>query len=117
MARRKTNHTIVCGLGDMGMQIVQNLRAAHHRVVAVDLLGDSPNAATCENSGVPGASGRRQESSGAARRGHPPCARRPSSRTGSDSENMDIALQIKAIYDRPAYRKPGANSGAGPAAQ
>ena len=53
MARRKTNHTVVCGIGDVGMQIVQNLRAAHHRVVAVDLLGDSPNAATCENSGVP----------------------------------------------------------------
>ena len=30
MARRKSNHSIVCGIGDVGMQIVQNLRAAHH---------------------------------------------------------------------------------------
>src|SRR5208282_3135487 len=53
MARRKSNHSIVCGIGDVGMQIVQNLRAAHHSIVAVDLLGDSPNAATCEKAGVP----------------------------------------------------------------
>src|SRR5208282_2843013 len=26
MARRKSNHSIVCGIGDVGMQIVQNLR-------------------------------------------------------------------------------------------
>ncbi|MGA2568942.1 MAG: NAD-binding protein [Terracidiphilus sp.] len=106
MARRKTNHTIVCGLGDVGMQIVENLRAAHHRVVAVDLLGDSPNAATCENSGVPVLQGDAKNpqvllAAGIRR------AQTAVIATGSDSENMDIALQIKAIYARPAYLKPG----------
>ncbi|MGO8756549.1 MAG: potassium channel family protein [Terracidiphilus sp.] len=104
MARRKTNHVIVCGLGDVGMQIVENLRAAHNHVVAIDLQGDSPHAATCENSGVPVLQGdaknpqvllaaglRRAEAAVVA--------------TGSDSENMDIALQIKAFYSRPAYLK------------
>ena len=106
MARRKTNHTVVCGIGDVGMQIVQNLRAAHHRVVAVDLLGDSPNAATCENSGVPVLQGDAKNpqvllAAGIRR------ARTAVVTTGSDSENVDIALQIKAVYDRPAYLKPG----------
>jgi hypothetical protein len=106
MARRKTNHTIVCGLGDVGMQIVQNLRTAHDRVVAIDLLGDSPNAATCENSGVPVLQGDAKNpqvllAAGIRR------AQTAVIATGSDSENMDIALQIKAIYSRPAYLKPG----------
>ena len=105
MARRKTNHTVVCGIGDVGMQIVQNLRAAHHRVVAVDLLGDSPNAATCENSGVPVLQGDAKNpqvllAAGIRR------ARTAVVTTGSDSENVDIALQIKAVYERPAYLKP-----------
>lgn len=106
MARRKTNHTVVCGLGDVGMQIVQNLRAAHQHVAAVDLLGDSPNAATCENSGVPVLQGDAKNpqvllAAGIRR------ARTAIVTTGSDSENIDIALQIKAIYDRPAYINPG----------
>ncbi len=106
MARRKTNHTIVCGLGDVGMQIVQNLRAAHDRVVAIDLLDDSPNAATCENSGVPVLQGDAKNpqvllAAGIRR------AQAAVIATGSDSENIDIALQIKAIYSRPAYLKPG----------
>lgn len=106
MARRKSNHTIVCGLGDVGMQIVQNLRAAHDRVVAIDLIGDSPNAATCENSGVPVLQGDAKNPQVLLAAG----IRRAQSAviaTGSDSENMDIALQIKAIYARPAYLKPG----------
>ncbi len=106
MARRKTNHTVVCGIGDVGMQIVQNLRAAHRRVVAVDLEGDSANAATCEKSGVPVLQGDAKNpqvllAAGIRR------AQTAIVTTGSDSENMDIALQIKAIHARPAYLKPG----------
>src|SRR5580658_2512017 len=52
MARHKARHTIVCGIGDIGLQVVENLREAGHRVVVVDLVGDSPGAATCENSRV-----------------------------------------------------------------
>ena len=66
MALRKTNHTIVCGIGDVGMQVIQNLRSAGHHVVAVDLVTDSPGAATCENSGVPVVQGDAEESSSAA---------------------------------------------------
>ncbi|MEI9969946.1 MAG: NAD-binding protein [Terracidiphilus sp.] len=74
MARRKSNHSIVCGIGDVGMQIVQNLRAAHHLIVAIDLQGDSPNAATCEKAGVPVLQGDAKSPSRSARRGNPPRA-------------------------------------------
>ncbi len=106
MARRKTNHSVVCGLGDVGMQIVQNLRAAHHRIVAVDLLSDSPYAATCEKAGVP-------VLQGDAKNPHVLLAagiRRAQTAivcTGSDSENMDIALEIDAIHSQPAHLKSG----------
>ncbi|MGO9324372.1 MAG: NAD-binding protein [Terracidiphilus sp.] len=106
MARRKSDHSIVCGIGDVGMQIVQNLRAAHHSIVAVDLVGDSPYAATCEKAGVP-------VLQGDAKNPHVLLAagiRRAQTAivcTGSDSENMDIALQIDAIHTQPRYLKTG----------
>jgi hypothetical protein len=106
MARRKSDHSIVCGIGDVGMQIVQNLRAAHHSIVAVDLLSDSPHAATCEKAGVP-------VLQGDAKNPHVLLAagiRRAQTAivcTGSDSENMDIALQIDAIRAQPRYLKSG----------
>lgn len=107
MARRKSNHSIVCGIGDVGMQIVQNLRAARHLIVAIDLQGDSPNAATCEKAGVP-------VLQGDAKSPHVLLAagiRRAQTAivcTGSDSENMDIALQINAIHSEPPIRRAGA---------
>ncbi|MGA9062817.1 MAG: NAD(P)-binding protein [Terracidiphilus sp.] len=106
LVRSKTSHTVVCGIGDVGMQIVQNLRAAHHRVVAVDLKGDSPNAATCEQSGVPVLQGDAKNTHVLLAAGirH---AQTAIVCTGSDSENIDIALQVKAIYARPSYLKPG----------
>jgi hypothetical protein len=97
MARHKVRHTIVCGLGDVGLQVVQNLRSAHQRVVAVDLLGDSPGAATCENSGVPVVQGDAKNPQVLVAAGirH---AQTAVVCTGSDSENIAIAMQIKAAH-------------------
>jgi uncharacterized UPF0146 family protein len=97
LARHKTNHTIVCGIGDVGMQVVQNLRSAGHHVVAIDLMSESPGAATCENSGVPVVQGDAKNPQVLLASGirH---AQTVVVTTGSDSENMDIALQIKAIH-------------------
>lgn len=106
MARRRTGHTIVCGIGEAGMQIVQNLRAAGHGVVAIDLRDDSPGAATCEKSGVPVLQGDARNpqvllAAGIRR------ARNAVVNTGSDSENIDIALQIKSLCERNSRFKPG----------
>jgi len=104
MARRKTDHSIVCGIGDVGMQIVQNLHADGHDVVAVDLEGESASAATCEKSGVPVLQGDAKNPQVLLAAG----IRRAQNAivcTGSDSENIDIALQIKSIDSHPAHLK------------
>ena len=103
-ARHTINHTIVCGVGDVGMQVIQNLRGAGNHVVAIDLLSDSPNAATCEKSKVPVLQGDAKNpqvliASGVRR------AETVVVCTGSDAENMDIALQIKSLLSQQTYRK------------
>ena len=47
-ARRLRNHTIVCGLGDTGAQIVESFRDAGRQVVVIALNADTPYAANCE---------------------------------------------------------------------
>src|SRR5258708_25470241 len=52
-ARKSRNHTIVCGLGETGRCVVDNLRGRGERVVAIDLDSETPNAQSCEHAGVP----------------------------------------------------------------
>jgi hypothetical protein len=96
MARRRSGHAIVCGTGDVGMQVIQNLRAAGAEVIAVDLIDDSPAAATCEKNGVPLLRGDAKNHhvllAAGLRRAYTAVLT-----TASDSENLDIAMQIKAI--------------------
>ncbi len=104
MVRRKFNHTVVCGIGDVGMQVIQNLGGAGQYIVAVDLQDDSPNAATCEKSGVPVLQGDAKNPQVLIAAG----IRRAQTAivcTGSDSENMDIALQIKEVFELPGHLK------------
>ncbi len=96
LARRKSNHTVVCGIGDVGMQVIQNLRTSGQHVVAVDLKDNSSGAATCEKSGVPLVQGDAKNpevllAAGIRR------AQTAVITTGSDGENLDIALQINSM--------------------
>jgi hypothetical protein len=104
LARHKIHHTIVCGIGDVGMQVVQNLRAAHHHVVAIDLENESPNAATCEKSSVPVLQGdaKNPQVLLAAGLEH---ADTVIVCTGSDTENMDVALRVKSIFAERFHRR------------
>jgi hypothetical protein len=102
MARHKARHTVVCGLGAIGLQVVENLRGAGQRVVGVDLVADSPGAATCESSGVPVVQGDAKSAHVLLAAG----IRHALSAvvcTGSDSENIAIGMQIKSLRtERPA---------------
>jgi hypothetical protein len=96
MARGKRKHTIVCGIGEIGMQIIQNLRSDHHGIVAIDLDVDSSNAVSCERSGIPVLKGDAKipnvlRAAGITR------ARRVVLCTGVDAENVDIALRIQEL--------------------
>ncbi len=51
-ARRLKNHTIVCGLGDTGRQIVESFRDQHMPVVVIALNVSTPDATACERRGV-----------------------------------------------------------------
>jgi voltage-gated potassium channel Kch len=96
LARRKTGHAIVCGIGDVGMQVIQNLRADGMEVIAIDLVDHSPGAATCEKNGVPLMHGDAKDPqvllAAGLRQAYTAILT-----TGSDSENLDIAMKIKGL--------------------
>lgn len=94
LAQRKREHTIVCGLGDMGMQVIQSLKDLGQDAVAIDVKGDSPHVLTCERQGVPFLKGDAKSVpilrlAGIAR------AQTIVLCTGDDAENVEIALRIK----------------------
>jgi hypothetical protein len=107
MARRKKQHTIVCGLGDSGMQVVSNMQATGQEVVVVDRLDNTVNAAACDQQGIPVVKGDAGNAevltlAGALR------AQTIIVCTGNDADNMDVALSIKDLVSR----RPRSGSGA-----
>src|ERR1700743_3346738 len=96
MARRMKSHTIVCGLGETGMQVVRNLLAARKHVVVIDRAGDTVNATVCEQQGVPVIKGDATNSDTLALAGvlH---AQTVVICTGDDVSNMDVALDIREL--------------------
>jgi voltage-gated potassium channel Kch len=52
LVRRLHGHMIVCGLGDTGLNIAQQLAAAGKRVVAISLDNQDANALACERRGI-----------------------------------------------------------------
>src|SRR5579872_5655493 len=100
LARRQASHTIVCGLGDTGRQIVENLLADRQRVVAVTLDDTEANAVACERLGVAVLKGDATQISmlrlaGLLR------ADTVVITCGSDTTNIEIALRIKSALDSP----------------
>lgn len=52
MVRRMRGHMIVCGLGDTGLNIAQQLAHAGYKVVAISLDNQDANALACERRGI-----------------------------------------------------------------
>src|SRR5262249_30325100 len=100
LARRQASHTIVCGLGDTGRQIVENLCAARERVVAVTLDDTEPNAVACERLGVAVLKGDASQI-GMLRLAGLLRADTVVITCGSDTINIEIALRIKSAFDTP----------------
>lgn len=100
LARRQSSHTIVCGLGDTGRQIVENLRADRGHVVAVTLDDTDPNAVACERLGVAVLKGDATQI-GMLRLAGLLRADTVVITCGSDTTNIEIALRIKALLDTP----------------
>jgi hypothetical protein len=105
LARRMKNHTIVCGLGETGMQFVRNMRAAGEKIVVIDHADEATgHAADCDRQGIPLIKGDATSPDTLSLAGvlH---ARTIVVCTGDDVSNMDVALQIKELASK--RRQPG----------
>ena len=99
---KKRRHTVVCGLGETGMQIVRNMQASGLDVVVIDRIDDTVNAATCDREGIPVIKGDAT---------NPDVLRSAGTQNaktivvcmGDDTSNMDVALKIKdLVHDNAA---------------
>jgi len=98
LARRARGHTIVCGLGDTGRQVVEGLRNDKQRVVAITLDSDGPNALAAEARGVAVLKGDGVQPNMLKLAGleH---ARALVIATGSDGTNIEIGLRAREFRD------------------
>src|ERR1700677_2391252 len=98
LARKSRDHTIVCGLGETGRTVVENLRGAGEQVVAIEVEGDQPNVRSCEQAGVPVITGDATAATTLALAGLSR-ARAVVMTTGNDTVNFEIALRAKHMRD------------------
>jgi len=97
LARRMKNHTIVCGVGETGMQFVRNMRSAGEKIVVIDRADDATgNGADCGRQGIPLIRGDATKADTLSLAGALQ-ARTIVVCTGDDVSNMDVALQIKEL--------------------
>ena len=104
-ASHQADHVIVCGIGEIGLQIVENLRGDGENVVAIDLDDGSANALTAERLGATVLKGDATHLSVLNSAGllgakiAVICA-------GQDADNVDIALRIKATTEKHVRDTP-----------
>jgi voltage-gated potassium channel Kch len=103
MVRSLRRHTIVCGLGETGLEAVRQLANAGGKLVAVCLDPSEPGARLCERLGVTVVPGDATLPKTLAAAGifH---ARAVVMCTGSDARNMEICLTVDAM---PRGHQPG----------
>jgi hypothetical protein len=100
---RMRGHTLVCGLGETGIEAIRQLAEKRAKVVALCLDPAEWGARICENLGVPVINGdatqpRTLAATGMSR------ARAVVVCTGSDARNMEICLAIDAARRQSRHR-------------
>jgi hypothetical protein len=98
-ARRKRNHTIVCGLGQTGSSIVNGFCDEGLEVVAITLDPTSPEALSCERRGVPVLGGNATQVNLLKLAGveH---AKSIVIACASDSKNVEIGMRARTILEQ-----------------
>ena len=98
-AQRLSGHTIVCGLGDTGRQIVESFRDDGRQVVVIALNADTPHAAACERRQVAVLEGDAAQYSmlklAGLKRAHSLIVA-----CGSDGDNLEIAMRARDALGR-----------------
>ena len=105
-ARRRRNHTIVCGLGDMGTRLASSLAAEGEAVVAIESEPAAPGIAAVQQHKIPVVPGDATDLAllKAVRLDR---AKRLIAVCGSDGVNIDVAAaarQLPRAGHRPALR-------------
>ena len=93
-ARRLRDHTIVCGLGSTGRQVVDSFSDAGRQVVVVTLNADTPDAAACERRNIAVLQGSATQASMLKQAGlkH---ANSVVVTCGSDGANLEISMRVR----------------------
>lgn len=105
-AQRWKDHTVVCGLGDCGMQVVHNALRRGEKVVAIERMADGPHAVAGLREGVPVVIGD-AKSLPALRFAGVDGASTVVICTGDDAENLDIALRLEQFLGERQERRTG----------
>ena len=103
LAQRLKDHTIVCGLGETGRQIVESFRDAGRQVVVIALNADTAFAAQCERRHVAVLEGDAGQPSILKLAG----IRRASSLViacGSDGANLEIGMRARDVLNKGGVR-------------
>lgn len=103
-AKNWKNHTVVCGLGDCGMHVVQNAIKRGHRVVAIERAADGPHAVSGRREGIAVVTGDAKglpvlSFAGVAGASTVVIC------TGDDAENLDIAFRLETLLSGRKLRR------------
>jgi len=89
-------HVIVCGLGNIGYRVVEELLACEERVVVIELSRDGRFVTTARRLGVPVIIGDATVRE-VLRQAHSPTARAVIAATNSDLVNLEVALLVRDL--------------------
>lgn len=89
-------HVVVCGLGNIGYRVVEELTAIGERVVAIDRVNDNPFVATCRRKGVPTFIGDATIAE-VLRQARADTAKAVIAATSSELANLEIALLVREM--------------------
>jgi Trk K+ transport system NAD-binding subunit len=90
-------HVIVCGLGNVGYRIVEELLGYDERVVVVEMARDGRFVTTARRLGVPVIIGDATVRE-VLRQAHSPTARAVIAATNSDLVNLEVALLVRDLH-------------------
>jgi Trk K+ transport system NAD-binding subunit len=89
-------HVVVCGLGNVGYRVVEELTGIGERVVAIDRVNDNPFIATCRRKGVPAFVGDATVPE-VLRQARADTAKAVIAATDSELANLEIALLVREM--------------------
>lgn len=94
-------HVVVCGIGNIGYRVIEELTAIGERVVGIDKVNDNPFIATCRRKGVPAFVGDATVAE-VLKQARADTAKAVLAVTSSELHNLEIALLVREM--NPAQR-------------